>query len=149
MYNAESRVAEIFMHILAVDWGLKRIGLAISDPSGKISRSLGIINHKSRQADAERIINISKENAVDSIIIGVTYDDENNLTPSGRSAKRLADEISILFGMQIVLWDESFTTLKAKELQLHKGVPRQKRKGHQDDLAAVILLDDYIEKNNP
>jgi putative holliday junction resolvase len=135
------------MHILAIDWGLKRIGLAISDPTGKIARPLGIINHKSRQVDAETIINLSKENAVDSIIMGVTYDDENNLTPSGRSAKRLADEISYLFGSQVILWDESFTTLQAKELQLQKGIPRQKRKGHQDDIAAVILLLDYLEKN--
>jgi putative holliday junction resolvase len=135
------------MRILAIDWGLKRIGLAISDPAGKIARPLGIINHISRHSDAESIFSLSKENAVDSIIIGVTYDDENNLSPSGRSAERLAEEISALFGKQVILWDESFTTKQAKELQVQKGIPRQKRKGHQDDIAAFILLVDYLEKN--
>jgi putative holliday junction resolvase len=147
MYNAESGIVVTKMRILAIDWGSKRIGLAISDPTGKIARPLGIIIHKSRHVDAEGIVSLSKENAVDSIIIGVTYDDKNNLTPSGRSAKRLAEEISKLFCRNVILWDESFTTLQAKELQIQKGIPRQKRKGHQDDIAAVILLLDYIEKN--
>jgi putative Holliday junction resolvase len=146
MYNAESRILKVFMRILAIDWGSKRIGLAISDPTGKIARPLGIINHSSRHADAESIINLSIKNDVDSIIIGVTYDDENNLTPSGRSAKRLGDEISSLFGKQVILWDESFTTHKIGEIQIKIGIPRQKRKGHQDDKAAVLILMDYLEK---
>jgi putative holliday junction resolvase len=135
------------MRILAIDWGSKRIGLGISDPTGRIARPLGIIIHKSKRIDAERIINFSKENDAYTIIMGVTYDNENNLTPSGRSAKRLADEISALFGKQVILWDESFTTIQAKEIQLQKGISRLKRKGHQDDIAAVMLLLDYIEKN--
>jgi putative holliday junction resolvase len=134
------------MRILAIDWGSKRIGLAISDPTGKLARPLGIINHTSRLANAERIINMSEENKVDKIIIGVTYDEENNLTLPGRSAKRLADEISKLIGKQVILWDESFSTIDAKEIQIQKGISRKRRKGHQDEMAAVLLLLDYLEK---
>jgi putative Holliday junction resolvase len=134
------------MRILAIDWGSKRIGLAISDPTGKLARPLGIINHTSRLANAERIINMSEENKVDKIIIGVTYDEENNLTLPGRSAKRLADEISKLIGTQVILWDESFSTIDAKEIQIQKGISRKRRKGHQDEMAAVLLLLDYLEK---
>lgn len=149
MYNAETMAVQKPMHILAVDWGTKRIGVAISDPTGRIARPLGIINHTSRSEDAERIVKLSHENSVDSIIMGVTYDENNCLTPSGRSANRLADEISKLYGKQIVLWDEAFTTLYAKRLQIEKGTSRSRRKGHQDDIAAVLLLQDYLEKINP
>lgn len=149
MYNAKTMAVEKQMHMLAVDWGTKRIGVAISDPTGKIARPLGIINHTSRAADAERIVKISHENSVDSIIMGVTYDDNNCLTPSGRSANRLGDQISKLFGKQVVLWDEAFTTLDAKRLQIEKGTSQSRRKGHQDDIAAVMILQDYLEKINP
>ena len=149
MYNAEIMAVQKSMRILAVDWGSGRIGAAISDPAGKIARPLGIFNHTSRTEDAERIVKIAHENSVDSILVGVTYDDKNCLTPSGRSANRLADEISILFGKQVVLWDEAFTTLDAKRLQMEKGTSQLRRKGHQDDIAAALLLQDYLEKTNP
>jgi putative holliday junction resolvase len=149
MYNPEKMVVQKPRCVLAVDWGSKRIGVAISDLTGKIARPLGIVNHKSRSEDAKKIVMLSMANSVDTIIMGVIYDDDNNLTPSGRSANRLADEISILFGKQVILWDEAFTTFDAKRLQIEKGVSRTKRIGHQDEIAAVLLLEDYLEKNNP
>jgi len=149
MYNAEIMSVQKPMRVLAVDWGSRRIGVAISDPTGKIARPLGIIDHISRSEDAERIVKISHENTVDSIILGVTYDENNCLTPSGRSANRLADEISKLFGKQVILWDETFTTLDAKRILIEKGASRSTRKGHQDDIAAEMLLQNYLEKINP
>ena len=82
------------MCILAVDWGSKRIGIAISDPTGKFARPLGVINHTSRAEDAKKIFTICVENSVKDIVIGVTYDEDNVLTPNGRSANRLAEAIS-------------------------------------------------------
>ncbi len=78
--------------------------------------------------------------------MGVTYDEENNLTPNGRSANRLAEEISLIFGKRVILWDESFTTKEAKHVQLEKGISRKRRKGHHDEMAAVMLLEDYLKK---
>ena len=149
MYNAEIMAVQKSIRVLAIDWGSRRIGVAISDSTGIIARPLGIINHTSRAEDAERIIRLANENSIDSILVGVAYDENNCLTPSGRSANRLADAISTLFGKQVILWDESFTTLNAKRLQIEKGTSRIKRKGHQDDIAAVLLLEDYLEKTNP
>jgi len=146
MYNAEGMADIEPTCILAIDWGSKRIGIAISDPSEKFARPLGVINHTSRAEDAKRIIALCIENSVQAIIMGVTFDEDNALTPNGRSASRLAEEVSVLFGKQVILLDESFTTKDAKQLQLEKGVPRKKRKGHQDELAAVMLLEDYLEK---
>lgn len=149
MYNALLMQAQYSSCVLAVDWGSKRLGIAVSDPTGKIARPLGVVLHTSRTNDAEKIVNLSKKNNADVIIVGVTYEDENCLSPSGRSASRLADEISKLFGKPVVLWDEAFTTQAAKELQIEKGISQKKRRGHQDDFAAVLLLDDYLEKTNP
>ena len=149
MYNAEIMAEQKPMCILAVDWGSRRIGVAVSDPTGKIARPLGVINHTSRHENADKIVKLSLENSVDAIIMGVTYNDDNSLTPSGRSANRLADEISLLFGKQVILWDEAFTTVDAKSIQQEKGISHRKRKGHQDELAAVLLLEDFLERTNP
>ena len=147
MYNAE-RMADLkSVRILAVDWGLKRIGIAISDPTGKFARALGVLNHISRAEDAKKIFALSVEYSVKDIVLGVTYDDENILTPNGRSASRLAEAISALFGKDVILWDEAFTTKDAKQLQLDKGISKTRRKGHQDEMAAVMLLEDYLESN--
>jgi len=148
MYNAQLMQAQNSTCVLAVDWGSKRLGIAVSDPTRKIARPLGVFLHTSRVDDAEKIVELSRENHADVIIIGVTYDDENRLSPSGRSASRLADEISKLFGKPVILWDESFTTQAAKELQIEKGISQKKRRGHQDDIAAELLLKDYLEKIN-
>ncbi len=136
------------MCILAVDWGSKRIGIAISDPTRKFARPLRVINHISREEDAKRIFTLCVENSVKDIVIGVTYDEDNILTPNGRSANRLAEAVSTLFGKRVILWDESFTTKDAKQLQLEKGISRTKRKGHHDEIAAVMLLEDYLEKTS-
>lgn len=148
MYNAEGMADVKPMCILAIDWGSKRIGIAISDPTGKFARPLGVINHISRAEDAKKIFELSVENSVDDIILGVTYDDDNILTPNGRSASRLADAISMLFVKQVILWDESFTTKEAKLLQIEKGISKTSRRGHQDGMAAVMLLEDYLGKNS-
>jgi len=131
---------------MAIDWGSKRIGLAISDPTGKFARSLGVIYHVSRVEDAKRIFVLSTEHSVKDIVIGVTYDDDTVLTPNGRSASRLAEAISSLFGKKVILWDEAFTTKDAKQVQIEKGISRKRRKGHHDEMAAVMLLEDYLEK---
>lgn len=147
LYNAQEMTEVNPINIMAVDWGSKRIGIAICDPSGRFARPLGVINHISRTEDAKKIFVLSVENSVKDIVMGVTFDDENNLTPNGRSASRLADAITELSGKRVILWDEAFTTKEAKKLQLEKGIARSRRKGHQDEIAAVMLLDDYLEQS--
>jgi putative Holliday junction resolvase len=82
--------------ILAVDWGRKRLGLAVSDSTWTLARPLDVIEHISRIEDAEKILEIAQENNVDLIIIGVTYDDNHMPTHNGRSAMRLLEEIKSL-----------------------------------------------------
>lgn len=130
--------------ILAVDWGAKRIGLAISDPTGNLARPLAVIQHISRKDNARRILEKAKETDIDAIIMGVTYADGDELSPSGRSAKRLAEEIEKQSGFKVILWDEEFTTQEARETMIISGSSRSKRRGHADDQAAAMLLQNYL-----
>jgi len=133
------------MIVMAVDWGAKRLGLAISDPLRTLARPLCVINHVARKIDAERILEIAQENNVCMIIMGVTYDDCHKPTHSGRSAMRLLEEIKNLGSIPISEWDEDGSTRAAISFRLKMGASRKNRKGHHDSIAAAIILQNYLD----
>lgn len=133
--------------VLAVDWGARRIGLALSDPTRTIANPLKVIEHQSRALDAAAILQLANENEVSLILMGVTYDDQNDLTPSGRSAMRLAEAIQAQGGPEVRAVDEAHSTRTARQSRLELGLPRGKRKGHFDAIAAALFLQAYLDKN--
>ena len=74
--------------ILAVDPGEKRLGIAISDPSGLIANPLMILDHTSRLVDAATVVSLAEERGATKIIIGQALDEENQSTPQSRRAER-------------------------------------------------------------
>lgn len=137
------------MRILAVDPGEKRIGLAISDPSGLIANPLMVIQHVSRPVDAASIAQIAQEHQADRIIIGQALDIDGRPTPQSRRAARLAAAIRDQTECTIELWDESDSTQTARAARINLGVRRQKRSGHLDELAATVILQSYLDAQNP
>lgn len=135
------------MRILAVDPGEKRLGLAISDPSGTIANPLTVLKHTSRTVDAAMIAQIAEQNQVGVIVVGQALDAEGNPSPQGRSAARLADAIGLQTSIPVVLWDESESTQAARQARIAMGVSRRKRRGHLDDLAATYILQTYLDAN--
>lgn len=133
------------MRVLAVDPGEKRIGLAVSDESGTIANPLMVIKHVARNVDAARVALAAAENRVGRIIIGQSFDEDGNPNPAGRRAQKFAQALRAQTDIPIEMWDESFTTRDARAARLAMGVSRRKRAGHLDDLAATVLLQDYLD----
>lgn len=136
------------MRILAVDPGEKRIGLAISDPTGNIANPLKIIQHISRAIDAANIASIAAEWEAERIIIGAVFDDRGGPTPQSRHAARLAEAIGSQTNLPIELWDESGSTQAARAASIAMGIPARKRRqshGHLDDIAATYILQTYLD----
>lgn len=134
------------MRILAVDPGAKRIGIAISDPSGTIANPLTVLKHVSRPVDAAAIAQLAAEMAVGLIVVGQAIDEEGMPTVQGRSAARLAAAIRQQTDIPVVLWDESDSTIAARQARLALNAPRRKRSGHLDDLAAAYILQTYLDE---
>jgi putative Holliday junction resolvase len=134
--------------VLAVDPGEKRIGIAISDPSGTIANPFTVIQHVSRLVDAAQIATLASENAVAEIVVGQALDDEGDETPASRHAAKLVEAIKTQIELPISLWDESDSTNEAIAARIALGVSREKRKGHQDALAATIILQSYLNANS-
>jgi putative Holliday junction resolvase len=137
------------MRILAVDHGEKRIGLALSDPTATIASPLRVIEHVSRLMDAAQVANLAHENQIGLIVIGQSFDEEERPNLAGRRAAKFAEALKEQTQIPIVLWDESFSTQDARLTRIELGVSRKKRGGHQDALAAVVILQSYLESNRP
>ncbi|GAB4524501.1 MAG: Holliday junction resolvase RuvX [Anaerolineales bacterium] len=133
------------MRILAIDPGMKNIGLAISDPSGTIANPLMVIRHVQREQDAGRISAIAAEQGAGCIVVGQSLDANGEPTLQGRQANRLAEAIRACTQIPVVLWDEYGSTKTARQAYIEMGVARKKRAGHLDTIAATIILQSYLD----
>jgi putative holliday junction resolvase len=133
------------MRILSVDHGEKRIGLALSDETATIASPLKVIEHVSRAIDAAQVADLAIQNNVGLIVVGQSFDEDGNPNPAGRRAGRFADELKNQTNIPVELWDESFSTQDARATRIQLGVSRKKRAGHHDILAAVVILQSYLE----
>jgi putative Holliday junction resolvase len=133
------------MIILAVDPGEKRIGLALSDPTGTIASSIGIIKHISRAIDAAIIAQKATDNHAECILIGQALDTDNQPTFQSRRAVRLAQAIKQQSNLPVLLWDETGSSQAAREARLRLGLSKSKRREYVDDLAAAIILQSYLD----
>jgi putative Holliday junction resolvase len=133
------------MRILAVDYGHVRIGLALSDESGTLAKPLYIIPHVSRVVDAAQVAERAAAHGAGRIVVGVSYDEDGMLNTAGHSAARFADALRQQTALPVVLWDESMTTQDARAVRMSMGVSRKKRAGHLDEVAAALLLQNYLD----
>jgi putative Holliday junction resolvase len=134
------------LRILAVDHGEKRIGLAISDPGGVLVAPLMVIEHVSRLIDAAQVAQVTVEHDAGLVVIGQSFDEDGIPNLAGRRAARFADVLRAQLQVPVVLWDESLSSRDARALRLELGVGRKKRSHHLDDLAAVMILQSYLDQ---
>jgi putative Holliday junction resolvase len=135
------------MRILAVDPGSKRIGLALSDPTGTIANPLAVVQHVARQVDAAVVAELAAAHEAGLIVIGQSLDDDGNPSFEGRRSKRFAEALKTQTSIPVTLWDESFTTQDARLARIQMGASRKSRSGHLDSLAATVLLQSYLDAN--
>ena len=131
--------------VLAVDPGDVRIGLAVSDPMGIIANPLTVIKHISRDENARRIANIAQEKEAALIVVGQPLDSDGEVGPTAKKSSRLANAIKKFTDVEVILWDESGTTKAAQQAYIQMNVPRKKRRGHLDHIAATIILQSYLD----
>ena len=133
------------MRILAVDPGSQNIGIALSDPTGTIASPLTVIKHVSRAVNAGAIVGLAEKHDARIIVVGQSLDEDGQPTFEGRRAARLAAEIQSQSDIPVKLWDESLSTVEARQAQIALGSPHRKRKGHLDDLAASVILQSFLD----
>jgi putative Holliday junction resolvase len=133
------------MRILSVDHGEKRIGLALSDPTATIASPLTVLAHISRAVDAAQVAALAAEYDAGLILVGQSFDEQGRPNAAGRSAARFAEALRTQTNIPVQMWDESFSTQDARASRIELGLSPKKRAGHHDALAAVVILQSYLE----
>lgn len=140
------------MHrILALDLGEKRIGLAVSDEKRIIAQPIGFIKRNKWQEDIKAIKEYISSFSIAKVVIGLPKSLDGSIGPSGKIALEFARRLEEELDEEIILWDERLTTAQAERVLIQGGVRRRKRKLAIDKLAAVLILQNYLDylKENP
>lgn len=127
--------------LLAVDWGERRIGLAVSDPSGMIASPVGfIVRRAGKRPPIAELVRRGAELAVEGWVVGLPLDGNGDDTPRATEARGVAAELTKRTGLPARLVDERFTTAAALRAIREMGGSTRGRKGDVDALAATFLL---------
>jgi putative holliday junction resolvase len=128
--------------ILAIDYGRKRIGLALSDDLGLTAQPLATLSRTNRQEDVRRLRAICREHAVAHIIVGHPLHIGGEAGDMADEAARFSARLKKDLGIDTELYDERLTSWEARQTV---SETKAKRRGSLDDVAAAILLRDYLE----
>lgn len=127
--------------ILAIDWGEKRIGLAISDPRGIIASPAGFLTRRAgKRPPIAKLIERARELEATGFVMGLPLDQNGDDTPRAEEVRRVAAEMERRTGVSVELVDERYTTAAARRAVHELGGRPQDRRGDVDALAATVLL---------
>jgi putative holliday junction resolvase len=133
------------MRILGLDYGDRRIGVALSDVFGWTAQGLEMIERKREGEDIRRIAELVKVHEVESIVVGLPKNMNGTIGPRGEICMEFAEELRQTLSMPVHLWDERLTTVAATRTLLEADVSRRKRKLVVDKMAAALLLQNYLD----
>ncbi len=130
--------------LLAIDHGIKRIGLAVSDFSWLIARELMVINRKSRKEDFELLNRIAEEQHAVAIVIGLpsNLDIDEGVHTQADTVRLWVERFAEMTDLPIVMWDEQMSSVDAQEFSRQR---KRKVTDPIDDLAARIILQSYMD----
>ncbi|HYU63037.1 MAG TPA: Holliday junction resolvase RuvX [Verrucomicrobiae bacterium] len=134
------------MRVLAVDPGAKRVGLALSDPTGTIAQPLSTLPAEPRDTLVERLAEVARQNEVTRIVVGLPLRMDGSHGPEARSAQQLAAALRKAARLPVELVDERLTTAAAERSLIAGGVRRASRRQTVDRVAAALLLQTHLDK---
>jgi putative pre-16S rRNA nuclease len=134
------------MRILAVDLGSKRVGLALSDPTGTIATALETVRAEPASTLASRLAAIATEHQAERIIVGLPRRLDGTRGPEAAAAERVAAEVRAASRLPVETVDERLTTAAAERSLIEGGVSREKRRESIDRVAATLLLQSHLDR---
>ncbi|MCD8199244.1 MAG: Holliday junction resolvase RuvX [Phascolarctobacterium sp.] len=134
------------MRVMSLDVGDRTIGVAVSDLMKLIANGLETIKRTGVEQDFSRLDQLIKENQVSTVVIGYPKNMNGTIGERAQISENFADEMRRRFpSIQIVLWDERLSTVAANKVLIDADVRRNKRKKVIDKLAAVVILQNYLD----
>jgi len=132
--------------ILAVDWGERRIGLAVSDPQGIIATGLETVQVVSEPRAVARISEVAKEYEVERIVVGLPLLMSGERGEAAELASRFAELLAERSGLQVDTYDERLTSALSERRLREVGKRGSDKRGRVDQGAAIALLESYLQR---
>ena len=136
------------MRVLAVDPGSKRVGLAISDPTGTIAQPLTTLDAAPRDTLAGRLADKARTLEAERIVVGLPRRLDGTSGPEAKAARELASELRAASKLPVELLDERLTTAAAERSLIAGGMRREKRRANIDRVAAALLLQSFLDRRS-
>lgn len=134
---------------MGVDYGDKRIGLALADDETKIATPWQNYTRRTPEVDADYFRAICRAEGLTKIVVGLPVSGTGKEGEKARAARKFAGWIKSISGLEVYLWDERYTTVEADALLANTKLPKKKKKARRDMLAAQIMLQDFLDAGCP
>ena len=136
------------MRIMGLDFGSRTVGVAVSDPLGITAQGVETVErpqeNKLRRTLA-RLEELIGEYQVEKIVVGCPRHMNGDFGERAEKSRDFAEKLATRTGLPVVLWDERLTTAAAERVLMEAGVRRERRKDYVDKIAAVFILQGYLE----
>ena len=130
--------------ILGIDYGDARVGLAITDALKITAQPMDTLPiHSDSSILIDKIKDIMKETKLEAVVIGYPRHLNGDVSETAKKVDKVIEEIETL-GIKVVKWDERLTTVMAHKTMKELGIKQKEKKIHADRLAAMYILEDYI-----
>lgn len=133
------------MRILSLDYGSKRIGVAVCDELGMTAQGLATIARKNRRKDLEEIAGFIRTYSVEKIVIGYPIRLDGTEGIQCEKINKFASMLESTFSLPVIKWDETLSTKAAEEILIRANIARKRRKNIVDKLAASLILQGYLD----
>ncbi len=136
------------MRIMGLDYGSKTVGVAISDALGITAQGIETIQRKEEnklRKTLARIEELVKEYEVDKIVLGFPKNMNNTIGDRAEKTLTFKEMLERRTGLSVVMWDERLTTVEAERTLIESNVRRENRKKYVDKIAAVFILQGYLD----
>jgi len=134
--------------VMGIDYGSRRVGVALSDPLRVLARGAGTLENA--PGLLVRLAALAREEGVVRIVVGMPYAPDGGRGKKGEEVDRFVAELRGAVSVPVETWDESFTSVNAQRAFIAGGMKRKQRqqKGRVDEMAARLLLEDYLESGD-
>ncbi len=136
------------MRLMGLDYGTKTVGVAISDPLGFTAQGIETIERKEEnklRRTLARIEALVEEYSVEKIVLGFPKHMNNDIGERAQKSLEFRDMLVRRTGLEVIMWDERLTTVEAERTLIESNVRREDRKKYVDKIAAVFILQGYLD----
>lgn len=131
--------------ILCVDYGRRRVGLAVSDPLGHTAQPLEVIERRKGKSIVDAVLEVARAYAAEEIVVGLPLRLDGTRGTAAEAAQQFASALSERGGVNVALWDERLSSTQAVRGMRGSGVDARRQRGTVDKVAAAVVLQSYLE----